>query len=154
VILNKQNKMHVLVITALNEAGWNINRKINTEGILRILKNEGYQTSTQIESFLGSFGNLVIRFTNKKSGIIDDINYNVEHATHVENAERIRDDYIPRVGKELCIIGSAYRDHFCLMMATDGSVYGGYTDFLYKIADTGLGGIEAIILDYDFVTIT
>ncbi len=146
--------MNAIVSEALIKGGWSITRKINTEEMRNILKHEGYNITNEIEIFLESFGDLIINFKNLKNGIIDDINFNVEHATHVESVERIRDDYTTRVGKKLCIIGSAYRDHFCLMMATDGSMYGGYSDFLCKIADTGISGIEAIILDYDFETIT
>ena len=41
----------------------------------------------------------MINFENSRNGLKDDdINFNLEHATHVENSERILEDYGPRIG--------------------------------------------------------
>ena len=97
------------------------------------------------------FGDLIIYFENKKNGIkSDDINFDIKHALNLEAAEYVVENYVPRIKKELCIIGSAYRDHFILMMSDDGNVYEGYDYFLCKIAGSGEGAMEAIILGHDF----
>lgn len=143
------------VLEPLLKSGWFIERKIDRNLITTILKLEGYPLLDKAINFLERFGNLVIYFRNIRNGLPDDdINFDIEHATNVENSERILESYKPRVGKDLCLIGSAYRGHFCLAMDSDGAVYGGYSDYLCKISNSGEGAIEAIILDYDFVEIT
>ncbi len=71
----------------------------------------------------------------------------------MEVTERILGDYQNRIKKRLCSIGTAYREHFVLLMADDNHIYGGYDDLLYFIANSPENAIEAIILDYDFIEI-
>lgn len=140
-----------IVLNALINAGWRIGRQISRDSFVEILHSEGYETSKCVIDFLEEFGGLTIFFKNLRNGLEDDdINFDIEHATHIENSERILEDYGLRIGKKLCLIGTAYRDHFCLVMSDDGSVYGGYSDFLCKIGDSGIQAIEAILLDYTF----
>lgn len=134
------------------ESGWTDYRKVDKEVIIQEILNEGYPIIEKAVEFLESFWNIVIYFVNRKNGIQeDDINFNFNHASNLEVPERLLKDYEPRIGKKVCLIGSAYRDHFILMMADDGSVYGGYDSFLCKIADNGYEAIEAIILDKPFI---
>jgi hypothetical protein len=142
------------VLNALYNAGYTPQRKINIARMVKVLTEEGYQVFDCVARFLAAYGGLIIRFENRKNGLQnDDINFDIEHAITIENSERILSDYAPRTEKNLCLIGTAYRDYFCLMMAEDGSVYGGYSDSLYKISDTITGFLDAVILDKEFIKI-
>ncbi|HTM99774.1 MAG TPA: SUKH-3 domain-containing protein [Pedobacter sp.] len=122
--------------------------------IIELIKIEGYPIFNSVIEFLTDFGGLHVYFKNQQNGIVnDDINFDLNHAFNLEVPERVFKDYIPRVKKELCIIGTAYRDHFILLMSNDGNVYGGYDDYLCKISNTGIGAIEAIILNQSFIEI-
>lgn len=142
-----------IIKKALYLSGWNEKRNINIDEIKTTLISEGYTVFDCVTNFLRCFGNLIIHFKNLKNGQLDDINFFIDHAIQVENSERILQDYSLRIGKKCCLIGSAYRDHFCLIMCEDGEVYGGYSDYLYKISNSGEAAIEAIILDYNFIEI-
>ncbi|HEX9511353.1 MAG TPA: SUKH-3 domain-containing protein [Puia sp.] len=95
--------------------------------------------------FLEAFDGLTIRFPNLKNGINDDITLDFDKADELVYPERIHEDYQPRIGKKSCIIGTAYREHYVLIMDEDGMVYGGYDNYLVKIGDSGIDALEAII---------
>lgn len=139
----------------LRFAGWSEHRRINKEGIVNQLKLEGYPILDNVVEVMQNLGGLIINFHNKRNGLInDDINFNFEHASHLEVPGRIFRDYEPRVDKKLILIGSAFRDHFVLLMADDNSIYGAYDDYLCKISETPLGAIENIILDKEFYQVS
>ncbi|MBS1567460.1 MAG: SUKH-3 domain-containing protein [Bacteroidetes bacterium] len=143
------------VLHLLKKAGWFEDRKVNRDEISETLRNEGYPVLERVVDFLAEFWGIVIYFENKRNGIKkDDISFDFEKATHLEVPERINEDYSKRIGKELCLVGSAYRDYMVLIMSDDGCVYGGYDDFLCKIADTGPEAIEAIVFGYEFSEIS
>ena len=137
----------------LIKAGWNENRQVNRFQLTDQISKNGYEVLPEVVDFLEVFEGLTIRFPNLKNGINDDITLDFKKATELECPERIHEDYQPRIGKKLCIIGTAYRDHFVLIMAEDGKVYGGYDNYLVRISDTGIGAIEAIINNEKFTEI-
>ncbi|MBX3256101.1 MAG: SUKH-3 domain-containing protein [Chitinophagaceae bacterium] len=142
------------IMVALAESGWQENNTLNREEIAILIENEGYPVFECVIDFLIKFINTNIYFVNLRNGIQnDDIDFCFEKATHLDAPEKINGNYGERIGKSLCLIGSAYRDYMVLMMASDGSVYGGYDNYVCKIASTGLGAIEAIINNYDFLEI-
>jgi len=138
----------------LEKAGWHEGRKLNYEYISEMVGTEGYAQMPNVISFLQEFLDIKILFKNKRNGLKnDDINFSFKEATNLVVPERINEDYAQRIGKEICLIGSAYREHMVLMMSNDGFVYAGYDNFLCKVADSGNEAIKSIIYDYDFVTI-
>lgn len=135
----------------LINAGWSKYRRIDKKFIVNQLKLEGYPILDNVVEAMQNLGGLVIKFCNKRNGLKDDdINFDFEHATNLEVPEKIFKNYMPRVKKQLILIGSAYRDHFVLLMADDNSIYGGYDDYLCKIGNTLMDAIENIILDKNF----
>jgi len=139
------------VYEILKNGGWYKDRKMDHDKIIKFINTEGYDVLDNVIAFLQEFLNLTVYFNNKRNGLKnDDFDFVLEKAAGLEVPERLRENYSPRIGKKLCIIGSAYRDHMVLMMAEDNSVYGAFDDFLCKIGDSGMDAIEAIIFDYDF----
>lgn len=126
-------------------------KRIELELLQNKIRAEGYPIFEIVISFLLEYRGKKFSFRNRRNNLKnDDIIIDFDYATNLENAERINEDYVPRIGKELCVIGAAYRDHFVLMMAADGSVYGGYSDYLCKIGNSGIDAIEAIMDDREF----
>ncbi|MEJ8819930.1 SUKH-3 domain-containing protein [Lacibacter sp. H407] len=135
----------------LINAGWSELRRISKNIVVDQLTFEGYPVLDNVVETMQNLGGLVIKFSNKRNGLKDDdINFDFDHATGLEVPDRIFNNYMPRVKKQLVLIGTAYRDHFVLMMADDNSIYGGYDDYLCKIGNTPTDAIENIILDKDF----
>ena len=142
------------VETIARQAGWHEQRSIDRGSIVEQIKKEGYTAMSNVVDFMTHFNGIVILFDNKRNGIKDDdIRFDFEHATHLEVPERVNGNYANRIQKALIPIGSAYRDHFVLLMANDNCVYGGYDNYLCKIGDSGFDAIEAIILDRKFIEI-
>jgi len=138
------------VLSCLKRAGWEFRREINTEPFIQRMKEDNFPVIPEAIKFLSKYGNLTINFVNKRSGINDDITFDPSKAMDIVVSEKL-EDFVPRIKrKQLCAIGTAYREHFVLMMDEKANVYGAYDDFLVRIADTGEKAIEAIILDYDF----
>jgi len=145
---------NIIIQDVLKKAGWYEGRMASKAVVTQVIMKEGYSMFPNVIEFLQEFWDLTIYFENKRNGLKnDDITFVFEKATHLEVPERIKGDYSFRIGKELCLIGSVYREHMVLMMSSDKCVYGGYDDFLCKISDSGYGAIEAIIFDYDFIEI-
>lgn len=131
---------------ALKKAGWDYNRLINTTDFVKAYQEYGFPILNHVLEFLSRFGNLKINFLNLRNGIDDNFDFDVRHGLEVEVIERVKEDYMPRINnKKMCIIGTAYRDHYVLLMDEDGKVYGGYDSYFVKIGDSGENAIEAII---------
>lgn len=140
--------------TCLLKAGWNSERSLNKEEIIEKLSIEGYSVFKEVVDFLASFEGIEVNFFNKKSKKIDDFNFCLERAFNLEVPERLMEDYLPRIQKQkICPIGTAYRDHFILIMDDNGIVYGAYDDFLVKIGNSYFEAINAIISDQEFIKI-
>jgi hypothetical protein len=137
----------------LLKAGWNENRKLDKNRLEQLIIQNGYDILPKVLDFLMVFEGIVIRFINLKNGISDDITIDFVKATQLESSDRIFQDYQLRIRRKLCIIGTAYREHFVLIMDEDGKVYGGYDNYLVKIADTGIGAIESIVNNEKFIEI-
>jgi hypothetical protein len=144
-------KIDPKVYNILKKSGWNENRQIDEEKIIRKITSEGYPLMESVISFMKSFEGLLIKFDNLQNGIKDDtINLDFENATHVETPGKIRKSYVPRIQKELCLVGLAYRDHLALLMSEDGYVYGAFENYFCFIDKTGIEALQAIILNKDF----
>jgi hypothetical protein len=138
------------VIILLKKSGWEEKRRINSEFISNLYKTYGYTPLIKVITFLQNFYGLTIFFKNKRNGLDDNFSFDLTRAFEIEVIERVKDNYEPRIGKELCIIGTAYREHFILLMDVEGNVYGAYDDYLVFIASSGYEAIEAILEDKIF----
>lgn len=148
--MNQNSKIY----SSLKRSGWHEGRQLDENTIINQVKEEGYPVFPKAISFMRSYGGLLILFNNHQNGMKDDtINLDFEKATHIESSEKIKKYYVSRVQKDLCLIGSAYRDYMILLMAKDGFVYGAYENYLCFISPSGEGALEAIILNKDFVEI-
>ena len=135
----------------LIKSGWFEGRNVDVERYTKLYKEEGFPVLNSAISFLREFGGLNVQFKNLRNGIMDDFTFDVVRALELEVRERVVDDYEPRIGyMQMCLIGTAYREHFVLLMDTGGRVFGGYDSNFVKIADSGEEAIEAIINDYAF----
>lgn len=138
----------------LKNSGWHEGRSLNKNEIIKQVIEEGYPILEKAISFMQSFGGLLIHFDNLLNGIKNDtVNLDFENATHIESREKVENRYVPRIKKELCLIGSAYRDNLILLMSADGYVYGAYENYLCLISATGEGALESIILNKNFIEI-
>ena len=137
----------------LTQSGWTENRVIDSKIIIDFYYANGCPIIEKAISFLKSFYGITIMFTNKRTQQLDNFSFNLIRAFEIEVMERIKEDYEPRIRRELCIIGTAYREHFVLLMDDLGVVYGGYDHFFVEIAKSGYEAIEAIINDSDFLEI-
>lgn len=134
----------------LTVAGWFPGRTVDTvlyRQQARLLKL-GWLPAA--ESFLREFGGLHCFFPRLDLSI-SPIFFEVERATACLSLDRLHDDFVKRVpGGELCVVGQAYSDPLCLLMDSQGTLYGACEADIYRIAPTGKAGIEAIILDQPF----
>jgi hypothetical protein len=137
----------------LLKAGWKENRNVDGTKLKELIIMYGFRILPKALEFLEEFEGLIIRFPNLKNGINDDITLDFVKAAELEGNERIAEEYELRIGKKLSIVGTAYREHFALIMDEDGKVYGAYDSFLVKIGDSGVGAIEAIINNEKFIEI-
>lgn len=132
----------------LLNAGWSQERLVNTDLYKQRLIEAGYEVFPEVDSFLSEFGDLSIRFTKKGTDIEDFLNFKVPLAVAGINPLWIKDDYVNRIGQDLCIIGQAYSNHLTLMMDKKGKVYGGFDDNLYFVADSGREAVQTICSDH------
>lgn len=137
----------------LSKSGWSPERKVDGKLLKSLIEQAGYEVLPKVMSFLISFDGISIKFINLRNGIEDDINISFEKGNNLEGKERIFEDYYPRIGRRLCVVGTASRDHFVLVMDEDGKLYGGYSSFLVKFGDTATEGIEAIVFNLDIMEI-
>ncbi|WP_164735519.1 SUKH-3 domain-containing protein [Pseudoflavitalea rhizosphaerae] len=134
------------ILAILKSAGWQEGRTLDRDKIIRAIEAEGYTPMQVVVKFLEEFNNIEIFFENEGNAIgKSDIIISFEKAILLEVPERIKGDYVPRIGKDLCPIGTAYSSHLVLMMASDGSVYGGFDDSLCEISSSGLGAVLALV---------
>lgn len=138
----------------VRDAGWDESRRVSRILLSNQLISEGYPILQNVLDFMEQFEGIVIYFQNKLNGLQnDDINFCFERATHLVSPKKIKSNYSVRIGKPLVLIGSAYREHFVLLMSDDNCVYGAFDSFLCKIENSGFAAIEAIIMNHDFQTI-
>lgn len=138
-------------IKVLSKGGWYIGRDVDIQPFIELYKINGFPVLENVLNFLRTYGDLKFNFRNLQHGDQDDFNFNIERALEIEVWERIVEDYMPRTGNvSMAIIGTAYREHFILLMDKEGKVYGAYDSFVVKIADSGEAAIEAIVTNAPF----
>lgn len=138
-----------IVLDVLHKGLWSEGRSIDKDIISRFFINTRQPLLEKTIQFLESFYCLSFNFLNLKNGIIDDFDFDVIRANELLSPGCL-DEYKARIGKNVCLIGTAYREHFVLLMDADGAVYGAYDSYLVKIGESGQAAIEAIILNREF----
>ncbi|PTR01008.1 SUKH-3 immunity protein of toxin-antitoxin system [Mucilaginibacter yixingensis] len=128
----------------LKESGWHAGRQVDISVFEESLLKDGFTLFPIAASFLAEFGDLDIVFSNR-IGQKANFHFNVKKAVEEVDPLWAQQDYYRRLGdKQLCVIGQAYTDHMTLMMSETGEVYGGFDDFLCKIANSGVDAIKRI----------
>lgn len=137
-------------IQILYNSGWFEGRKIDLKPIQTALTLEGFFWNFAVEEFLQEFGNLHISFVDKDLSV-EQFHFDPLDALKGVHKSWILDEYSSIVQKKMCVIGQSHRGYLVLSMAEDGSVYGGYDDFLCLIGQNGKDSIQNIINQIDFV---
>ena len=145
--LSKQTKQ------ILQAAGWSETRDVDPGVYRRVLEAEGYPVHPCVEEFLRSFASIRAFFTTPQ-GEDNDFFLDPVEAVDFIYMERVAEDYSPRVGMPLCVIGLYHHDNMVLLMDSGGGVYGGHDETLLHVADSAEEAIEAMIMGAEFTEIT
>lgn len=112
----------------------------SVQEILHKLSQDGIQVHSAAKAFFAKFGGFSARFKSKDEG------FNWFHFDLGRDFYDIDDvlDYGRALGKSLCPIGQADRDHLYLVMDEEGGVYGYFSPYIFKLGDDYNEAIENI----------
>ncbi|MFX0196969.1 MAG: SUKH-3 domain-containing protein [Candidatus Hodarchaeota archaeon] len=131
----------------LKKAGWRKGRAVNIDDYVQFLKNETFDIPKTVINFLREFGGLkVVHPHAKVPGKMDFFSFNVKKAIQDHDPLWVKEEYSNRVGKQLCIIGQAFRDYMVLSMSEDSEVFAGFDDILVYVGSSGDQAIENLCL--------
>ena len=134
----------------LAEAGWYAGRQVATDSYQQETQQLQLSWLPPAAAFLSEFGGLHCYFTRQYHSIAS-VQFEVRRAAALLSLPRLRHEYEPLVpGRALSIVGHAYADPLCLLVAGDGSFYGACEEGLYYIAASAPQALEAILLDLPF----
>ncbi|OQY58692.1 MAG: hypothetical protein B6245_10500 [Desulfobacteraceae bacterium 4572_88] len=130
----------------LRAAEWSEDRHSSiADNYVRLLGKEGFIVSKNIKEFLYKFGGLSIRHPHAKcKDITDYFHFDVIKALSSGDTSWVLEVYSSRIGKNLCIIGEAFRRSMVLCMAPNKEVYAGIDEKLFYIGDSGESAIESL----------
>jgi hypothetical protein len=146
--VNKGDAMKHEAEQLLRRAGWSPERRVETGDMTRALASEGYAVSPLLEGFLAEYGNLLVLFPRRFAGRPDTVNLNASRAASGIYKEAV-DEYGHRIGKAVVPVGTVYSDHMTMLLADDGSVYGGFDDTLVFFGKSPAEGLETILTEAD-----
>ncbi len=142
----------------LEQAGWNDARSIDTSEYEQAIVAAGLPLHTVVIDFLRQFGRLRVEFPvlvpadpkwNANRGGKDW--FVIDPIKAIEGISLEWFEYYSEcAGKLLCPIGMAHHDHATLLMAEDGSVYGGYDEEFWEEGKTGVEALENIRAHSDY----
>lgn len=140
----------------LHKAGWDENRKDTiVSEYLKALECEGFHVSEAVKEFLYYFGGLFIKHPHAKiKEKFDYFHFDVIKALKSGDTSWVLEEYSSRVGKELCIIGEAFRRSLILCMSPDRCVYAGIDEALFFVGNSGDSAIETLCHGYDLQEIS
>ena len=134
----------------LTEAGWHPGRAVATQAYQQAARAVQMPWLPAAAAFLSEVGGLHGYFARQDHSIAR-VQFEVQQAATVLDLQRLRHDYAPRVpGSALSIIGQAYTDPLCLLVASNGTFYGACEEGLYYIGATVAEALEAIVMDLPF----
>jgi hypothetical protein len=111
---------------------------------MKRLVTEGYEPTSHLTDFLGSFAGLRVSHPAARAPGFEDY-FHLDPIKAVNGIYRERVNmYEERVGERLCVFGEAFREHMVLMMSSTGTVYAAYEDVLVRVGSSGEDAIEAL----------
>ncbi len=130
----------------LRDAGWSENRRFALlNKYKQALESNGFSVPAAIESFLNSFGGLLVKHPHAElKEQTDYFHFNVIKAISGGDPAWVTDEYSSRVGKQLCVIGEAFRRSMTLCMSSDKKVYAGLDDMLFLVGNSIKSAIETL----------
>ncbi|MDM8549382.1 SUKH-3 domain-containing protein [Desulfobacterales bacterium HSG2] len=130
----------------LRNAGWSEDRHFSpADEYTKALEHEDFYVSDAVREFLYKFGGLSVRHPHAKiKEKTDYFHFDVIRAINSGDPGWVSEEYSPRIGKELCVIGEAFRRSMVLCMSPDKSVYAGADENLFFIAESGELAIESL----------
>jgi hypothetical protein len=129
----------------LHKAGWSENRHFSSNDYVKALEDEGFYVSDAVKAFLSSFGGLSVRHPHAKlKEKTDYFHFDVTEAINSGDTAWVSEEYSSRAGKNLCIIGEAFRRSMILCMSEDKQVYAGTDEFLFFVGESPESAIEAL----------
>lgn len=125
-------------------AGWSEDRSVEVDSVIQEWAADRYPVNQMAVDFLRSFGFLELRYAHARNPRSSDgCHFDAIRATNNVFPVTVR-WWSERIHAPLVPIGEAFTTHVTLVMATDGAVYGGYDDYLWKIGADGEDAIEAL----------
>ncbi|MCL2141886.1 MAG: SUKH-3 domain-containing protein [Methanimicrococcus sp.] len=132
------------IAVIMEKYGWNPKRRIDTAEIVKILSDEGYQLNKYALEVIEQFGNLELEHPSYKiKNQTEKLHFNPLKACEGIYREKV-EEYESRIGESLVVIGEAYNEHLTLMVSDNGSIYGGYDDFLVRLGNSIEDALETI----------
>jgi len=133
------------IIAELKNSGWQPNRRINTDEIVKFLTDEGYILNLTVLEFIQNLGNLELYPPAfRVEGKTDTMHFNPILAAEGIYPERVKEEYELRVGEPLVVVGAAYSEHLTLMLSHSGKLYGGYDSYLTLLGNSVVEALEGI----------
>jgi hypothetical protein len=134
----------------LTAAGWYAGREVATYSYQQEAQQLQLSWLPAAAAFLSEFGGLHCFFTRQDQSTAR-MQFNVRQAAALLKPCQLHHEYEPLVpGQALSIVGQAYTDPLCLLVASNGSFYGACEEGLYYIAASAPQALEAILLDLPF----
>ena len=129
----------------LEKYGWYPQRKIGITEIIKILTDEGYQLNKYAIEIIERYGNLEILHPSfKVKDKNETMHLNPLTACNHIYREKV-EDYESRTKESLVVIGEAYNGYLVLMVSDNGSIYGGYDDYLTLLGKSFSEALDAIL---------
>ena len=95
--------------------------------IVKVLTAEGYVLNANVLEFIQNFANLELDIPAfRVEGKTDKLHFNLIKACEGIYPEKVKEEYEPRVGEALVVLGQAYSEHLTLMFSQSGKIYGAY----------------------------
>jgi hypothetical protein len=137
-----------LAISALREAGWYPNRRVDITKDLTALEQKGYSVFEVVIEFLQEYSGLTVNFDHH--GDPDEAWFSGSRACNLMAPPWV-EDYSRRAGVRLLPVGAVFDEHLTLLIGADGSWYGGFDDIFGSRGANFFELIENIIKDEGFL---
>jgi hypothetical protein len=135
----------------LESSGWYPSRIVPIQAYADALRLHGFELNDPATEFLGSFGDLVVRFPHPDlPGITQELSFDIGGACQTASVANLRMDS-QEIEANLCIIGDCWSGDLTLTMSPDGRVFGSDSTFLACVALSGCQAIETLVAGKDFV---
>ena len=134
-------------IIALKKSGWSPGRSVDITKDMTAFAREGVPQFKAVVDFLREHSGLVINFDRIGP---DKIWFSGQSAAELMAPAWI-ESYSQRIGFRLAPVGAAYGEHLTLLIAEDGSWYGGFDDEFGSLGNSFLDALENLLLNEGFI---